>query len=82
MCLETEDRKEKPGDVVEKKGRGRGKPFWACTRWPDCTLILNAKPENEAHLLELFEESKKPKPKSKDKRKAFAKKRPLKKSLK
>ncbi len=63
MCLESEDRREKPGDVVEKKGRGRGKPFYACTRWPDCTLILNVKPESEAQLAELYAESKKPKPK-------------------
>lgn len=74
MCLETEDRKIKPGDVVEKKGRGRGKPFYACTRWPDCTMILNIKPENEAQLMELYEESKKPKPKAKAKRKVAKKK--------
>ena len=67
LCLESDDRKAKPGDVVEKKGRGRGKPFYACTRWPDCTLILNVKPESEAQLMELFEESKKPKPKAKRK---------------
>lgn len=77
MCLESEDRKAKPGDVVEKKGRGRGKPFWACTRWPDCTLILNVKPESEVQLMELYEESKKPKPKTtkgKAKRKTAKKK--------
>ncbi len=53
-CLESEDRKNKPGDIVEKKGRGRGKPFYACTRWPDCTVILNVKPESQAQLDELF----------------------------
>jgi DNA topoisomerase I len=58
LCLESEDRKDKPGDVVEKKGRGRGKPFYACTRWPDCILILNIKPESEAQLAELFAEMK------------------------
>ena len=58
LCLESEDRRDKPGDVVEKKGRGRGKPFYACTRWPDCTLILNIKPESEAQLAELFTEMK------------------------
>ncbi len=79
-CLESADRKEKPGDVVEKKSRGRGKPFWACTLWPDCTLILNAKPESEAQLMELFEESKKPKPKVKGKRKTAAKKKVAKKT--
>jgi ssDNA-binding Zn-finger/Zn-ribbon topoisomerase 1 len=82
MCLESEDRKNKPGDVVEKKGRGRGKPFYACTRWPDCTLILNIKPESEAQLLELYEESKKPKPKTRGKRKTTAKKRGAKETAK
>lgn len=74
MCLESADRKDKPGDVVEKKSRGRGKPFWACTRWPDCTMILNVKPETEAQLMELFAESKKPKPKVTKKRKVAKKK--------
>ncbi len=78
-CLETEERKIKPGDVVEKKGRGRGKPFWACTRWPDCTLILNAKPETEVQLLELYEESKKPKPAKSKTSKTKAKKKTTKK---
>ncbi len=81
-CLESADRKDKPGDVVEKKSRGRGKPFWACTRWPDCELILNLKPESEAQLMELFEESKKPKPKAKGKRKTTAKKKVTKKVTK
>lgn len=80
-CLETDDRKDKPGDVVEKKSRGRGKPFWACTRWPDCELILNVKPESEVQLMELYEESKKPKPKAKGKRKTVAKKKVTKKSV-
>lgn len=76
MCLETETRKDKPGDVVEKKGRGRGKPFWACTRWPDCTLILNAKPESEAQLAELYLESKtKPAKAKKTARKKVVKKK-------
>lgn len=83
LCLESADRKDKPGDVVEKKGRGRGKPFWACTRWPDCTLILNVKPETEAQLQELFLEFKtkqdNPKPAKKAARKT-AKKKPAKKT--
>ncbi len=80
MCLESDDRKAKPGDVVEKKGRGRGKPFYACTRWPDCTLILNIKPESEAQLAELYLESKtKPKTKGKTAKKKVAKKRVAKK---
>lgn len=82
LCLESETRKDKPGDVVEKKGRGRGKPFYACTRWPDCTLILNVKPESETQLMELFEESKKPKPKAKaGAKRKVAKKRVTKKKI-
>lgn len=40
------------GDIVEKKSRGRGKIFYACSRWPDCTFIMNKKPENETELNE------------------------------
>lgn len=40
------------GDVVEKKSRGRGKIFYACSRWPDCTFVMNKKPESEADLNE------------------------------
>lgn len=73
LCQETSSRQDKPGDVVEKKGRGRAKPFWACTRWPDCNLILNVKPESEAQLQELFLEFKtksaEPKKKTTSKRK-------------
>jgi ssDNA-binding Zn-finger/Zn-ribbon topoisomerase 1/copper chaperone CopZ len=54
LCLETPERQEKPGDIVEKKSRGRGKPFYACTRYPDCTLIFNKKPETDLELIELF----------------------------
>lgn len=54
LCLDTAERKDRPGDLVEKKGRGRGKPFYACTRWPDCNLILNVKPESQAQLDELY----------------------------
>jgi DNA topoisomerase-1 len=53
-CLASSDRKEKPGDVVEKKSRGRGKPFYACTRFPDCTFVMNKKPESEAELQDAF----------------------------
>ena len=40
------------GDIVEKKGRGRfaKKPFYACTRYPDCMFLMNKKPESEAEL--------------------------------
>ena len=53
-CLASDTRKDKPGDIVEKKSRGRGKPFFACTRWPDCEFIANLKPESETHLQELY----------------------------
>jgi DNA topoisomerase-1 len=49
-CLASPDRHDKPGDIVEKKSRGRGKPFFACTRYPDCTFIMNKKPESEEEL--------------------------------
>ncbi len=54
-CLASAERKDKPGDVVEKKSRGRGKPFYACTRFPDCTLIMNKKPESQEELMELYQ---------------------------
>jgi ssDNA-binding Zn-finger/Zn-ribbon topoisomerase 1 len=38
------------GDIVLKKSRGRGKPFYACTRYPDCMLVMNKKPESEEEL--------------------------------
>jgi DNA topoisomerase-1 len=65
-CLASENRKDKPGDIVEKKSRGRGKPFFACTRWPDCTVILNKKPESQEELMELYQNWKDnpPKPKA------------------
>ena len=49
-CLESPDRKDKPGDIVLKKSRGRGKPFYACNRWPDCTFLMSKKPESEDEL--------------------------------
>jgi DNA topoisomerase-1 len=49
-CLASVDRHDKPGDIVLKKSRGRGKPFYACTRYPDCTFVTNKKPESEEEL--------------------------------
>jgi DNA topoisomerase-1 len=70
-CLENADRKDKPGDVVERKSRGRGKPFWACNRFPDCNFIMNKKPESEADLKEALKHWKEnpPKPKKPYKKK-------------
>ena len=31
------------GDIVERRARGR-RPFYGCSRYPDCDLILNRKP--------------------------------------
>lgn len=53
-CIASDTRTDKPGDVVEKKGRGRGKPFYACTRWPDCEFIINVKPETQEQLDEQY----------------------------
>jgi DNA topoisomerase-1 len=70
-CLESDSRKDKPGDVVEKKSRGRGKPFFACTRFPDCTFVMNTKPENQQQLDEAYKNWKANPPKPK---KSFKKK--------
>lgn len=72
LCEDTEARRDNPGDLVEKKGRGRGKPFYACTLWPDCNLILNKKPESQEEVKELYEAWKN-KPAKKAKKKATRK---------
>jgi DNA topoisomerase-1 len=54
-CKESPERSGNPGDIVEKKGRGRGKPFYACTRYPDCTFVMNKKPESEEDLRNAYE---------------------------
>jgi DNA topoisomerase-1 len=64
-CIASPDRKDKPGDIVEKKSRGRGKPFYACTRYPDCTFVMNKKPESEAELEEALKHWKENPPKKK-----------------
>ena len=38
------------GEIVEKKSRGRGKVFYACTNFPDCTFLMSKKPESEEEL--------------------------------
>jgi len=70
-CLASDVRKDKPGDIVEKKSRGRGKAFFACTRFPDCTFVMNARPENQQQLDEAYKNwlANPPKPK-----KVYAKK--------
>jgi DNA topoisomerase-1 len=64
-CLASPDRSEKPGDIVLKKSRGRGKPFFACTRYPDCTFLMNKKPESEEDLQAAFKYWKENPPKPK-----------------
>jgi len=64
-CLASNDRFDKPGDIVEKKSRGRGRPFYACTRYPDCTFVMNKKPESEAELEAAFKYWKENPPKKK-----------------
>tara|TARA_Y100000588_G_scaffold3873_1_gene4986 strand:+ start:41 stop:2365 length:2325 start_codon:yes stop_codon:yes gene_type:complete len=32
------------GDIVERKARGRGRPFFGCSKYPECDLILNQHP--------------------------------------
>jgi len=64
-CLQNDERKDKPGDIVEKKSRGRGKAFFACTRFPDCTFVMNLKPENQQQLDEAYKSWKENPPKPK-----------------
>ncbi len=70
-CLASDARKNKPGDIVEKKSRGRGKMFFACTLFPDCTFVMNLKPESQEQLQKAFEDWKANPPKPK---KAYKKK--------
>ena len=57
-CLASEDRKDNPGDIIEKKARGRGNAFYGCSRYPDCNFIGNKKPENQQDVDEAFEKFK------------------------
>jgi len=41
----------KTGELVQKTARGR--VFFSCSRYPDCTFITNKKPADEAELEEL-----------------------------
>lgn len=64
-CLASDIRRDKPGDIVKKKSRGRGKPFFACTHFPDCTFVMNLKPENQTQLDEAYKNWKENPPKPK-----------------
>ncbi len=67
-CLAAPSLLDRPGDIVEKKSRGRGKPFYACTRWPDCNFILNKKPESQEKLDAAYKDWKENPPKPKEKK--------------
>ena len=32
------------GDIVERRSRGRRRPFYGCSRYPDCDLLINRRP--------------------------------------
>ena len=64
----------KIGDIVLKKSRGRGRPFYACNRWPACTFLMSKKPESEADLEEAFKEWQKNPPKEKKTKSSYSKK--------
>ncbi len=70
-CGDNPLRNANPGDIVLKKSRGRGKPFYACTRYPDCTFVMNKKPESDEELAEAYKKWKEnpPKPKIAKKKK-------------
>lgn len=74
-CLASPDRTDKPGDIVLKKSRGRGKPFYACTRYPDCTFLMSKRPESQEELDGAWKHWKENPPKAKIDKKAAVKKR-------
>jgi len=57
-CLASPDRKDNPGDIIEKKARGRGNAFYGCSRYPDCNFIGNKKPLTQEDVAEMFEKFK------------------------
>ncbi len=57
-CLASPERKNNPGDIIEKKARGRGNAFYGCSRYPDCNFIGNKKPLTQEDVAEMFEKFK------------------------
>lgn len=55
-CLASDDRKDKPGDIVERKSRGRGKMFYGCSRYPDCNFLTNKKPGSQKDVDDAYQE--------------------------
>lgn len=35
------------GDLVQRRGRGKGRVFYGCSRYPDCDFIVNQRPLQE-----------------------------------
>ncbi|MFH1769803.1 MAG: type I DNA topoisomerase [Parcubacteria group bacterium] len=53
------------GELIERKSRGRGKLFYGCSAYPDCSFLINEIPESKERLFDMLEEWKvKPKRKS------------------
>lgn len=48
------ENREPQGDIVERKGRGRSKPFYGCNRFPDCTFLMPVKPTSEQEVMEAY----------------------------
>lgn len=57
-CLASPERKDNPGDIIEKKARGRSNAFYGCSRYPDCNFIGNKKPLTQEDVAEMFEKYK------------------------
>ena len=64
-CLVSPERKDNPGDIIEKKTRGRGNAFYCCSRYPECNFISNKKPLTQEDVAEMFEKFKSQKSKIK-----------------
>ncbi len=51
------------GDILERKSRGRGRPFFGCSKYPECDFISNRKPvpapcpECEGLMVEMNQET-------------------------
>lgn len=54
-CLAEPERKDKPGEIIEKRARGRKNIFFGCSRYPDCTFLINKKPGSEKELSTAYE---------------------------
>ncbi len=57
-CLTSPGRKNRPGDIIKKNSRQRNNVFYGCSNYPECTFVLNKKPENEKELKQMFEKYK------------------------